>query len=29
MMEACDCIVANLTPFRGASADAGTPVELG
>ena len=29
MMEACDCVIANLTPFRGASADAGTLVELG
>ncbi len=29
MMEACDIIIANLTPFRGASADAGTLVELG
>ena len=29
MMEGCDVIVANLTPFRGASADAGTLVELG
>lgn len=29
MMEACDVIIANLTPFRGASADAGTLVELG
>ncbi|MDE8342504.1 MAG: nucleoside 2-deoxyribosyltransferase [Acidocella sp.] len=29
MMEACDLIIANLTPFRGASADAGTLVELG
>lgn len=29
MMEACGCIIANLTPFRGASADAGTLVELG
>jgi len=29
MMEECDIIVANLTPFRGASADAGTLVELG
>ncbi|HVE23183.1 MAG TPA: nucleoside 2-deoxyribosyltransferase [Acidocella sp.] len=29
MMEACDAIIANLTPFRGASADAGTLVELG
>jgi nucleoside 2-deoxyribosyltransferase len=28
-MEACDCVIANLTPFRGASADAGTLVELG
>ena len=29
MMEACDAIIANLTPFRGASADAGTLIELG
>ncbi len=29
MMEACDIVIANLTPFRGASADAGTLVELG
>lgn len=29
MMEGCDIIIANLTPFRGASADAGTLVELG
>jgi nucleoside 2-deoxyribosyltransferase len=29
MMEACDIIVANLTPFRGASADSGTLVEVG
>jgi len=29
MMETCDCVIANLTPFRGASADAGTLVELG
>lgn len=29
MMEAADFIIANLTPFRGASADAGTLVELG
>jgi nucleoside 2-deoxyribosyltransferase len=29
MMEDCDIIIANLTPFRGASADAGTLVELG
>ena len=28
-MEASDVIIANLTPFRGASADAGTLVELG
>jgi nucleoside 2-deoxyribosyltransferase len=28
-MQECDIIVANLTPFRGASADAGTLVELG
>lgn len=29
MMEECDIVIANLTPFRGASADAGTLVELG
>lgn len=29
MMEAADIIIANLTPFRGPSADAGTLVELG
>lgn len=29
MMEACDVVVANLTPFRGASADSGTLVEVG
>jgi nucleoside 2-deoxyribosyltransferase len=29
MMEASDIIIANLTPFRGASGDSGTLVELG
>ena len=29
MMEACDMVIADLTPFRGASADSGTLVELG
>jgi nucleoside 2-deoxyribosyltransferase len=29
MMEGCDIVIANLTPFRGPSADAGTLVELG
>jgi nucleoside 2-deoxyribosyltransferase len=29
MMESCDAVIANLTPFRGASADAGTLVECG
>lgn len=29
MMEASDLAIVNLTPFRGASADAGTLVELG
>jgi nucleoside 2-deoxyribosyltransferase len=29
MMECCDCIIANLTPFGGASADAGTLIEVG
>lgn len=28
-MEASDLVIANLTPFRGASADSGTLVELG
>jgi nucleoside 2-deoxyribosyltransferase len=28
-MESCDVVIANLTPFRGASADAGTLVEVG
>ena len=28
-MESCDLVIANLTPFRGASADSGTLVELG
>src|SRR5206468_6744322 len=28
-MEAADLIIANLTPFRGASADSGTLVEVG
>jgi nucleoside 2-deoxyribosyltransferase len=28
-MEACDIIIANLTPFRGPSADAGTLIEVG
>ncbi len=28
-MESCDGVIANLTPFRGASADSGTLVELG
>jgi nucleoside 2-deoxyribosyltransferase len=28
-MERADLVIANLTPFRGASADAGTLVELG
>jgi nucleoside 2-deoxyribosyltransferase len=28
-MEGCDAVIANLTPFRGPSADAGTLVELG
>jgi len=28
-MEASDIVIVNLTPFRGASADAGTLVELG
>ena len=28
-MERCDIVIANLTPFRGASADGGTLVELG
>ena len=29
MMEACDAIIANLTPFRGPGADPGTVYELG
>jgi nucleoside 2-deoxyribosyltransferase len=29
LMQGCGAIIANLTPFRGASADAGTLVELG
>ena len=29
MMAECGAVIANLTPFRGASADAGTLVELG
>jgi nucleoside 2-deoxyribosyltransferase len=29
MMECCDIIIANLTPFGGASADAGTLIEVG
>jgi nucleoside 2-deoxyribosyltransferase len=29
MMQACDIIIANLTPFRGASADSGTLIEVG
>jgi nucleoside 2-deoxyribosyltransferase len=29
MMESCDAVIANLTPFRGVSADAGTLVEIG
>lgn len=29
MMESCDAIVANLTPFRGPNADDGTAFELG
>jgi nucleoside 2-deoxyribosyltransferase len=29
MMERADIVIANLTPFRGASADAGTILELG
>jgi nucleoside 2-deoxyribosyltransferase len=29
MMEACDAVVANLTPFMGVSADAGTLIEVG
>ena len=28
-MDAADAIIANLTPFRGPSADAGTVYELG
>ena len=29
MMDAADAVIANLTPFRGPSADAGTVYELG
>jgi nucleoside 2-deoxyribosyltransferase len=29
MMKRCDIIIANLTPFAGASADAGTLIEVG
>jgi nucleoside 2-deoxyribosyltransferase len=29
LMETCDLVIANLTPFRGPSADAGTLVEVG
>jgi nucleoside 2-deoxyribosyltransferase len=29
MMEAADIIIANLTPFRGTSADSGTLIEIG
>lgn len=29
MMEGCDVVIANLTPFRGASADGGTLIEVG
>jgi nucleoside 2-deoxyribosyltransferase len=29
MMERCDIIIANLTPFGGASADSGTLIEVG
>ena len=29
IMESCDIIIANITPFRGVSADSGTLMELG
>lgn len=29
LMRGCDAVIANLTPFRGASADAGTAFEVG
>ena len=29
MMEECTIVIANLTPFRGASADSGTLIEVG
>jgi len=29
LMRSCDCIIANLTPYRGASADVGTAFEVG
>src|SRR5581483_2525848 len=28
-IDACDVVIANMTPFRGASMDAGTAVEIG
>jgi nucleoside 2-deoxyribosyltransferase len=29
MMQECDIVIANLTPFRGVSADSGTLIEIG
>lgn len=29
LMQACDLVIANMTPFRGASADVGTAFEMG
>ena len=29
MLEGCDLLIANMTPFRGVSVDAGTAVEIG
>eukprot|EP00759_Apiculatamorpha_spiralis_P044735 PhF_6_TR4163/c0_g1_i1/m.5591 len=29
LMRSCDCIIANLTPYRGVSADVGTAFEVG
>lgn len=29
LLESCDIVIANLTPFRGPSADVGTAVEVG
>ena len=29
LMDGCDCLIANLTPFRGVSMDTGTAFEMG